>query len=59
MRNIIQLKRAKAIEVGEHILTTQHTTGLLLAQKVAKVEVIDDGQRVELTKEKGGFMWSG
>lgn len=52
MRNIIQLKKAKAIEPGEYVLTPQNGMGILLALKVAKNEAIDDGKRVEI--ETGG-----
>lgn len=48
MRNVIQLKKAAAVEVGEHVLTPQHGTGILLAYKVISTEVIDDGKRIEL-----------
>ena len=51
MRNVIQLKRAKAIKVGEHILTPQHPTGILLAHKIAKVDLLDCGKFVELATE--------
>ena len=45
---IIQMKRAKAVAVGDYVLTPQQSTGILLAKRVAKVETIDDRKRVEI-----------
>lgn len=50
--NKIQLKKSKAVEVGEHVLTPQHPTGILLAHKVKKVESVDKGERIELTTDE-------
>jgi len=52
MRNIIQLKQAKAIEAGDYVLTPQHGTGILLAAEVVKVEFIDKRKRVELATDE-------
>lgn len=52
MRNVIQLKKASAVEVGEHALSPQHGTGILLAHEVTKNESIDGGKLVEI--ETGG-----
>lgn len=48
MRNIIQLKKATQVELGEHILVPQFSTGIILASKVSSVEVIDAGECVEI-----------
>jgi len=53
MRNIIQLKAAKSVEPGEHILTPQHPTGILLAMKVSAVEPVDGGKRMEIQTGEG------
>jgi|GEM_PF-1950347 len=48
MRNIIQIKSAKAVDVGDYVLVPQFSTGILLANKVSSVEVIDDGKWMEI-----------
>ena len=48
MRNVLQLKKANKIEVGDYILSPQHSTGILLANKVGKVEPVDGGKWIEL-----------
>lgn len=52
MRNIIQLKKAKAVKAGDYVLTPQHGTGILLAAEVLKVEFIDKRKRVELAMDE-------
>ena len=52
MRNTIQLKQAKAVAVGDYVLTPLHGSGILLAAKVVKVEVIDKGKRIELATDE-------
>jgi len=55
MRNIIQIKKAGAVEVGDYVLSPQCSTGILLANKVVSTEMIDEGKRVELgTMEQNG-----
>lgn len=39
--NVIQLKKVKQIEPGDYILVPQQSTGVLLAMKVVKNEVVD------------------
>jgi hypothetical protein len=48
MRNLIQLKQANRIEVGEHVLTPQYATGILLADRVIRATKLDKGLKVEL-----------
>ena len=52
MRNTIQLKQAQSVEPGEHILTPQHASGILLAHKVVKTEAVDGGKWIELTTDE-------
>ena len=52
MRNLIQLKQAKSIKPGEHILTPQHPTGVLLAHEVIKVGFLDLGKWTEITTDE-------
>jgi len=48
MRNLIQLKQANRIEVGDSILTPQYATGILLADRVIRATKLDKGLKVEL-----------
>lgn len=52
MKNIIQLKQAKSVAVGDYVLTPQHGSGVLLATTVVKVEVIDKGKRIEMVTDE-------
>lgn len=55
MNNNLLLKQARAIEVGDHILSSQCSTGIILANKVVSIEIIEDGKRVEIgTNEANG-----
>ena len=53
MRYMVKLKKAKAVEVGEHVLKPQQPNGILIAKKITKAEVIDDGKRVEIQTDDG------
>jgi hypothetical protein len=47
MKHGIELKQAKSIKVGEHILKA-HSSGILLGEKVLSVNVLDDCKWVEV-----------
>jgi len=44
----IQLKTATSLKIGEHVLKPQHPQGILLARKITKTEMIDNGKRIEI-----------
>lgn len=47
MRNIIQIKKATKVEVGEHILSPD-TMGILTASEVISTQILDEGKWVEI-----------
>ena len=53
MRFMIKLKEAKALEVGEHVLQPKQPDGILIAKKITKAEVIDDGKKIEIQTDDG------
>ena len=48
MRNIIQLKKAGAVQVGDYVLSPNFPEGLLIAEKVGSIENVDKGKWVEI-----------
>jgi len=50
---MIKLKEAKALEVGEHVLQPKQPDGILIAKKITKAEVIDDGKKIEIQTDDG------
>jgi hypothetical protein len=48
MRNIIQLKKAGSVEVGDYVLSPNFAMGILVAEKVGSIEVLDNGEWVEI-----------
>jgi len=48
MRNIIQLKKAGAVEVGDYVLSPNFPEGLLIAEKVGSIEQVEKGKWVEI-----------
>jgi hypothetical protein len=51
MKNIIQIKSAGTVEVGDYVLSPNFPEGILIAEKVGSIEVVgggDDGQWVEI-----------
>jgi len=48
MRNIIQLKKAGTVEVGDYVMSPNFPEGLLIAEKVGSIENVDKGKWVEI-----------
>jgi len=47
-RNIIQLKKAGTVEVGDYVMSPNFPEGLLIAEKVISIENVDKGKWVEI-----------
>jgi len=45
------VKKAKELEAESYVLTPQHPTGLLLVHTISELEVIDDGNWIQITTE--------
>jgi len=48
MRNIIQLKKAGAVQVGDYVLSPNFPEGILIAEKVGSIEMTEDREWVEI-----------
>ncbi len=48
MKNIMHVISAAAVQVGDYVLSPNFSTGILIAEKVGSIEVLDNGEWVEI-----------